>query len=142
MGLHQYADRFAKAGLAAFAFDYRTFGGSDGEPRNWISPRRHLDDWRAALDYVTNTLGGRGAIDAGRVGLWGTSYGGGHALVMAGERPGNISAVVAQVPFLDGKEALGRMLKTKGPVSLLRRAAAGEKGGWDLSRVFWQDASE
>ena len=33
-------------------FDYRTFGGSDGEPRHWVSPRRHVEDWRAALAFV------------------------------------------------------------------------------------------
>ena len=58
MGLHMYAARFAAAGLAVFAFDYRTFGGSEGEPRNWISPKRHLEDWRAALDFVKSDLNG------------------------------------------------------------------------------------
>jgi hypothetical protein len=29
------------------------FGGSDGEPRHWVSPSRHISDWRAAFDYVT-----------------------------------------------------------------------------------------
>lgn len=98
MGLDRYAARFAAAGLASFVFDYRTFGGSDGDPRNWISPRRHLEDWRAALGYVRDTLGAaRGAVDAGRLAVWGTSYGGGHALVIAGEQGDAISAVVAQV---------------------------------------------
>jgi len=125
MGLHQYASRFAAAGIAAFVIDYRTFGGSDGEPRNWISPKRHLQDWRSAIAYVKETLAADGVVDGGKLGLWGTSYGGGHALVMAGELRDNVSAVVAQVPFLDGKEALQRVYKAKGLVALLRRAAAG-----------------
>lgn len=97
MGLHNYAARFAAAGLAVFVFDYRTFGGSDGEPRNWISPNRHLQDWRAAVDYVTGPLAASGAVDKSKLALWGTSYGGGHALVTAGELGSAVSAVVAQV---------------------------------------------
>jgi alpha/beta superfamily hydrolase len=52
MGLQPFAEAFAGAGLAVLLFDYRCFGGSDGEPRNWVSPFRHLQDWSAALDYV------------------------------------------------------------------------------------------
>ena len=52
MGLQPFAEAFAGAGLAVLLFDYRCFGGSDGEPRNWVSPARHLQDWSAALDYV------------------------------------------------------------------------------------------
>jgi hypothetical protein len=42
MGLNFYAEAFAAGGLAAFVFDYRSFGGSDGEPRQWVSPSRHV----------------------------------------------------------------------------------------------------
>ena len=51
-GLHKFAGSFAKAGLAVMLFDYRTFGGSDGEPRHWVSPKRHLEDWNAVVEYV------------------------------------------------------------------------------------------
>ena len=52
MGLEPFAETFASKGLAVLLFDYRNFGGSEGEPRNWVSPKRHLQDWDAALDYV------------------------------------------------------------------------------------------
>ena len=52
MALHGFADRFASNGLAAVIFDYRTFGGSDGEPRHWVSPKRHLEDWTSTIQYV------------------------------------------------------------------------------------------
>ena len=52
MSLHLYAARYAKDGFASFVFDYRTFGGSSGEPRLWVSPRRHLQDWDEALTYL------------------------------------------------------------------------------------------
>ena len=96
-GLEPFAERFAQAGLAAFLFDYRCFGDSEGEPRNWISPRRHLQDWEAALAHVKSLA----AIDASRIALWGTSFSGGHVIVIAA-RHTEISAVVAQVPFADG----------------------------------------
>jgi alpha-beta hydrolase superfamily lysophospholipase len=52
MGLHPYADGFASAGIAVLAFDYRTFGGSTGTPRNWVSPRRHVQDWKSVVQHV------------------------------------------------------------------------------------------
>ena len=52
MGLHAFAERFAQSGIAAFAFDYRCFGGSTGEPRNWASPGRHVDDVVTAAEWV------------------------------------------------------------------------------------------
>jgi len=32
-------------GMAVFVFDYRGFNDSEGEPRNYINPKRHLQDW-------------------------------------------------------------------------------------------------
>ena len=95
--LPAYAERFAAKGMAAFVFDYRSFGDSDGSPRNLISPRRHLQDWQAALAHIRT----RPEIDPRRVALWGTSFSGGHVLVTAAANPG-IAALVAQVPFVDG----------------------------------------
>jgi fermentation-respiration switch protein FrsA (DUF1100 family) len=95
-GLPRYAERFAAAGLAVLVFDYRTFGDSDGEPRQLIAPSRHLEDWRAAVSHV------RGLQDADprRIALWGSSYSGGHAIVTAAHDAA-IAAIVVQVPFLD-----------------------------------------
>jgi pimeloyl-ACP methyl ester carboxylesterase len=58
MGLPIYAEKFAAAGFVVFAFDYRGFGGSGGEPRHWVDPRRHVRDWAAAVRHV-----GSGALD-------------------------------------------------------------------------------
>jgi pimeloyl-ACP methyl ester carboxylesterase len=110
-GLEPFAERFAQSGLATFLFDYRCFGDSEGEPRNWISPRRHLQDWEAALAHVK----GLPAIDSSRIALWGTSFSGGHVIVIAARHP-EISAVVAQVPFTDGLALL-----TSVPAKLMAR---------------------
>jgi dienelactone hydrolase len=95
--LPAYAERFAQLGMAVFVFDYRGFNDSEGEPRNYINPNRHLQDWDAAIAYV-KTLDG---VDSKRMALWGTSFSGGHVIVEAAKYP-EISAVVAQVPFTDG----------------------------------------
>lgn len=95
--LPAFAERFAGSGIATFLFDYRNFGGSGGEPRNLVSPRRHLHDWAAAIAFAR----GLEEVDAGRLALWGTSFSGGHVLVAAAREPA-VRAVVSQVPFVDG----------------------------------------
>ncbi|GAB3088132.1 alpha/beta hydrolase [Nocardioides zeae] len=97
MGLEPYAERFAAAGYACLVFDYRHFGGSTGEPRQLLSVRRQLADWDAAITHA-RTLPG---VDPDRVVVWGTSFGGGHALTLAARDP-RITAAVAQCPFTDG----------------------------------------
>jgi uncharacterized protein len=95
--LPAFAERFAARGIAAYLFDYRNFGDSDGEPRNLVSPRRHRQDWQAALSHVR----GMSEVDGSRLAIYGSSYGGAHVLVIAAKDPG-VSAVISQVPFIDG----------------------------------------
>jgi pimeloyl-ACP methyl ester carboxylesterase len=95
--LPAFADRFVAAGFACFLFDYRCFGESEGEPRHWVDPDRHLADWRAALAHVQS----RSDVDSARIVLWGSSFSGGHVLALAAERPA-IAAVISQVPHVDG----------------------------------------
>lgn len=97
MRLPAYAERFARAGMAVFVFDYRGFNDSEGQPRNYINPSRHLEDWDAAIAHV-RTLEN---VDAKRMALWGTSFSGGHVIVEAAKHP-EVLAVVSQVPFTDG----------------------------------------
>ena len=95
--LDAYAERFAQAGLTALVFDYRHFGDSEGDPRQLLDIRRQLDDWQAAIAYA-RTLEG---VDAGRVAIWGSSFGGGHVTALAA-RDQSLAAAVSQVPFADG----------------------------------------
>ncbi|WP_375483347.1 alpha/beta hydrolase [uncultured Mycobacterium sp.] len=97
MRLDAYAERFCAAGYACLVFDYRNFGDSEGEPRQLLDIGMQLQDWAAAVAYG-RTLAG---IDAHRLGLWGTSFSGGHVIATAARLPG-IAAVVAQCPFTDG----------------------------------------
>ncbi|MET0820924.1 MAG: alpha/beta fold hydrolase [Aeromicrobium sp.] len=98
MGLDRYARVFQGLGVAALAFDYRSFGGSTGSPRQVIDVHRQLDDWRAAIAFARRQPG----VDPDRVVVWGTSFGGGHALSLAADPPDGVVAAVAQCPFTDG----------------------------------------
>lgn len=98
--LAQFAEVFAQAGLAALVFDYRNFGTSDGEPRQDIDPWAQIRDYRNAISYART----RKELDANRIGVWGTSYSGGHALVL-GAIDKRIRCVVAQVPTISGYQS-------------------------------------
>lgn len=95
--LPAFAEKFCEAGLAAFLFNYRGFGDSDGEPRNLISPAMHLEDWKITMKHVRSLP----QVNGSKLGLFGSSFSGGHVLVIAAIVAG-VSAVVAQVPFVDG----------------------------------------
>ena len=99
VGLPPLAERLARAGFAAFVFDYRHFGASGGLPRQVIDPATQIEDWHAALRFV-RTLPD---VDGTRSAVLGSSMGGGHALIVASEDP-DVRAVVAQAPMVDSKE--------------------------------------
>ncbi len=100
-GLPAFARRFVAEGYAVYLFDYRNFGDSEGMPRHWVSPRRHLADWAAAVRHV-RTLS---SVDTARIVLWGTSFSGGHVIETAANDHG-IHAVIAQVPHVSGVASL------------------------------------
>lgn len=113
--LDSFARRFQAAGFAVLVFDYRFLGASGGEPRGCIVPAEQHDDLRAALAWLSS----RNDVDANRIGMWGTSYSGGHTLVMAALDP-RVKVAVAQVPAIDlmasivmlaGREGLGGLLE-------------------------------
>lgn len=111
MGLDAFAERFAQAGIAALAFTYRHFGDSGGQPRQLLSIKRQLADWDAAIAHVKT----RPDVDGTRVAVWGSSFGGGHAVVVAARHP-ELRAAVSQCPFTDGLASA----KALGPVGTMR----------------------
>lgn len=110
----RYALPFARAGYVCLVFDYRGWGASDGRMistgdmpwltspgeqavtvrviREVVDPLDQIADVRACFAWLLSEPG----VDPARVGLWGSSYGGGLVIVAAGsdERP---RAVVAQI---------------------------------------------
>jgi uncharacterized protein len=96
MHLEPFARRFAEAGVAAFVFDYRGFGASGGEPRQRVLPYEQIEDYRSALTWLSM----QPQIDADRLGVWGSSFSGGHVLHLGAHDP-RVKAVVSQVPATD-----------------------------------------
>jgi uncharacterized protein len=106
MYLDSFAEVFATAGLNALVFDNRNFGASDGEPRQEIDPWQQVRDYRHAITYAS-TLD---EVDAERIGVWGSSYSGGHALVL-GAIDRRVKAVVAQVPLVSGSANIAELVR-------------------------------
>lgn len=110
----RYAVTFAAAGYACLVFDYRGWGGSDGRiiaandtpmlaevgeqtakvriVREIVDPLDQIADIRACFAWLATEPG----IDPARIGLWGSSYGGGHVVCVAGTDP-RVKVVVAQI---------------------------------------------
>lgn len=98
-GLDRFARVFAEAGFVVLVHDHRNFGASDGLPRHDIDPWSQIDDWRRAISFLET----RPEVDRNRIGIWGTSFSGGHALVLAATDR-RVRCVVSQVPTISGFE--------------------------------------
>jgi hypothetical protein len=123
-GLLPFAEALAEAGLDVLLFDYRCFGESSGEPRQWAQPSRHREDYAAAVEYARGLHG----VDPERIVLWGTSWSGGHIVYVAAEDP-RIAAVISQTPDLDGIRALEQVRRYAGVRYQLRLGLLGLRDG-------------
>src|SRR5215831_18991716 len=106
MYLDRFAEVFAAGGLGALVFDNRHFGASDGERRQHIDPWQQVGDYRDAITFA-ETLP---EIDRTRIGVWGSSYSGGHVLV-AGAIDRRVGCVVSQVPLISGWNLVRRLVR-------------------------------
>lgn len=106
MYLDDFAEFFSAAGFAVLAYDNRNLGASDGEPRGEIDPWQQVRDYRTAITWVS----ARPGIDASRVGVWGSSYSGGHVLVVAAQDR-RVGCVVSQVPLISGYDNSRRLVR-------------------------------
>jgi alpha-beta hydrolase superfamily lysophospholipase len=83
-------------GYAVLTFDHRGFGDSEGE--QWrLLPMEQVEDIRCAAVFLSTCP----EIDAQRIGLYGISFGGAHAISAAAVEP-LVRATVSCVPFSDG----------------------------------------
>ncbi len=121
-GIERMAQAFAQAGFAVLLHDHRGFGDSGGEPRQDINPWQQITDWRRAISYLQE----RPEVDENRIGLWGTSYAGGHAIVL-GATDRRLRAVVAQVPTIDGYASGLRRVAPEAVADLEARFAADDR---------------
>ena len=104
------------------AYDHRNFGDSDGEPRQELDPWLQVRDYRHAITFA-QTLDG---VDPDRVGVWGSSYAGGHVLVV-GAIDRRVGCVVAQVPTISGWESTLRRIPPQ--------ALPGQRRAFDADRL-------
>ncbi len=98
--LDSFASSFAAAGFVVLVFDYRFLGASEGEPRQQVLWYEQILDYRNAIAWILL----QPEVDPARVGVWGTSYSGGHVMHLAAFDK-RIKAVVAQVPAVSTWEA-------------------------------------
>ncbi len=121
MYLDRYAEVFAEAGLGVLVFDHRGFGASEGEPRQEIDPWAQVRDYRHAITFA----GTLPEVDRSRIGIWGSSYSGGHVLVL-GAIDRRVKCVVSQVPLVSGYRNILRLVRA----DLLE----GLRAQWDADR--------
>ena len=131
-----YAPKFAAAGFVVLTFDYRGWGESDsrlviqGEApkpdkegmatvkvrmiRELVDPLDQLEDIRNAINYVE----GEAMVDTDRIGIWGTSFGGG-LVVQTAVNDARVKCVVSQVGAQSGR--LSADARYEGGLSEVRR---------------------
>ena len=118
-GLRRDAVEFSKAGYLAVAFDYRGWGNSDprvilaepaptGNPKRFraevvairevVDPVEQGRDWLNALHWLQSEP----MCDSSRIGVWGSSYSGGHVL-FAAAHDRRVKAVFSQVGGMDSR---------------------------------------
>ena len=91
------AGNFAKSGLAVVLFDYPNFGESEGRFRQEVDPYLQIQAYRDAIGYAVI----HPKIDPERVGVWGGSYSGGHAIVVSAV-DARVKCFVAMTPYVSG----------------------------------------
>jgi len=106
MYLDSFAEVFAGSGLGVVVFDNRNFGASGGQPRQEIDPWAQVRDYRHAITWAQT----RPELDGNRIGVWGSSYSGGHVLVL-GAIDKRVKCVVAQVPLVSGFQNIHRLVR-------------------------------
>jgi fermentation-respiration switch protein FrsA (DUF1100 family) len=88
--LPHYAERLADAGYTALTFDPRSFGESEGEPRDHHDPSLVIEDYANAVSYLMT----RDDVDPDSVAVVGVCMGGGYAVSTAA-RDKRLKAVVS-----------------------------------------------
>jgi uncharacterized protein len=117
--LDHYAALFAAAGFSVLLYDHRSFGASDGSPRYEVDPFQQISDWQ---DAITFALSLPEFDDDVSVGVFGSSYAGGLAMVIAACDQ-RVGTVVAQIPNVSGHRNSPLLLGEDGIAEVRRRSA-------------------
>ncbi|KAK4981953.1 hypothetical protein LTR66_009578 [Elasticomyces elasticus] len=110
MDLNTFAEHFvSKLPISCLVYDNRGFGDSDtkdGQPRHEIIPAQQTSDYSDAITYAQS----RSYVDPNKIGIWGSSYSGGHVL-WVGAVDKRVKAVLCQVPCVDGWTNFHRLIR-------------------------------
>ncbi|MEE6177719.1 alpha/beta hydrolase [Mycobacterium sp. 050134] len=117
--LDHYAALFAAAGFSVLLYDHRSFGTSDGSPRYEVDPYQQIADWQ---DAITFALSQPEFDDSVTIGVFGSSYAGGLAMVIAACDQ-RVGTVVAQIPNVSGHRNSPLLLGEDGIAEVRRRSA-------------------
>ena len=118
------------AGYVVMTFDYKGWGKSEGS-RSRLAPHSRVADVRAALSFVSTLP----EVDAARLGIYGTSYGGA-TVVWVGAIDPRVKAVVSVVGIGNGTRWMRSVRRPDEWHDLLERSAR------DRARRAVEGASE
>ncbi|MPZ63520.1 MAG: alpha/beta fold hydrolase [Propionibacteriales bacterium] len=130
------ADRIAAAGIMALRFDYRGFGQSEGRYHHMI-PQEQVEDARAAVTYFES----RDDVDDEAIGVYGTSFGGAHAISLAGTDT-RVRAIVSVVPVGDGRRWMRSLRRNWEWNSFCRRLHEDRMNHVRTGESEWVDSDE
>ncbi len=99
-----FASNFSKEGFAVLLFDYPNFGESAGLVRGEVDPWQQVQAYRDGISYLES----RDEIDGNRIGVWGGSYSGGHAIVVSA-MDHRVKCLVSMTPFTSGSFYLNNL---------------------------------
>ena len=141
MDLPFYVEAFLKKGLGCFIYDHRNWGRSSGWPRCETDPWRQDSDMREAISCVR----GQREVDRDKIGLWGTSYSGGHVITV-GALDKRVACVVSQVPLISGSKTFDNWVPKEKREKFMERLAddldTRSKGGAPQSTKAAVEGSE
>lgn len=118
-----FSEYFAKAGFSVLLYDHRNFGLSDGAQRQEVLPQQQVEDMRDAITFAQMQPG----IDGERIGVWGSSFSGGHAINVA-SIDHRVKCVSVQVPFVSGSQTVARQVRPDF-LAMVRKMWAGDRMG-------------
>jgi fermentation-respiration switch protein FrsA (DUF1100 family) len=122
--IDHFAAAFAASGFTVIVYDHRGFGTSGGKLRHEVDPYVQMADWRDVITQATELP----EVDAAAgVGLWGSSFAGGLAMVI-GANDARVRCVVAQIPQVSGHLNSRQMFSVEQRAELERRLAADRRG--------------
>ena len=113
-----YATKMAEQGFVALSLDLSFWGGSEGQPRNAVSPDIYAEDFSAAVDY----LGTRPFVDRERIGAIGIC-GSGSFVISAAKIDPRMKAI-ATVSMYDMGAASRNALRKSQTVEQRKKAIA------------------